>query len=203
MDALPDRQRAVRSARYKYIRNAYPERPAARRGEFREHLDLMQELWRAYQAGELDTLQRRWFEARAAEELYDLRADPHELHNLSDAPEHAEALAELRDALDSWQALADPYGEWPEERLRAHLWPSGSQPQTPPPEIRVGATDGDGSRMLRLECEEPGASIGYRLSGGSWQVYALPFRAPLRGAVEARAVRYGWEASRSVTLRFD
>jgi len=35
-------------------------------------------------------------------ELYDLEADPHELHNLADDPANSELLAELRGKLDAW-----------------------------------------------------------------------------------------------------
>lgn len=41
------------------------------------------------------------------EELYDLRTDPHELHNLAADPAHARAKAELRAELDRWMTAHD------------------------------------------------------------------------------------------------
>ncbi|HEV7867980.1 MAG TPA: hypothetical protein VGO90_09880 [Chthoniobacteraceae bacterium] len=49
------------------------------------------------------------FGKRPAEELYALRSDPHELTNVADRPEHAEAKQALRARLDKWMThTADP-----------------------------------------------------------------------------------------------
>ncbi len=40
---------------------------------------------------------------RPAEELFDLDADPHELHNLAADPAHAKTLSALRQRLRAWQ----------------------------------------------------------------------------------------------------
>jgi hypothetical protein len=40
---------------------------------------------------------------RPVEELYDLEADPHELHNLAGDPRYAQELAELRQLLAQWE----------------------------------------------------------------------------------------------------
>ncbi len=40
-----------------------------------------------------------------------------------------------------------------------------------------------------------GASLGYRINGGRWQVYSGAFGAAPDDYVEARAVRYGWRES--------
>jgi uncharacterized sulfatase len=44
------------------------------------------------------------YHRRPAEELYDLRADPWELRNLAEDPEHAAIVATLRRDLDTWMA---------------------------------------------------------------------------------------------------
>jgi N-sulfoglucosamine sulfohydrolase len=47
---------------------------------------------------------------RPAEELYDLRADPHETENLADDPDHAAARDRLRSALENWLDRVDRFG---------------------------------------------------------------------------------------------
>ena len=42
------------------------------------------------------------FGKRPAEELYDLRNDPHQLTNVADKPEYADALKQLRARVDEW-----------------------------------------------------------------------------------------------------
>jgi N-sulfoglucosamine sulfohydrolase len=51
-----------------------------------------------------------------SEELYDTASDPHEVRNLvaSTLPEHREALARLRAALDTWISDTGDRGAFPE-----------------------------------------------------------------------------------------
>ncbi len=57
--------------------------------------------------------------ARRDQGLYDLKADPYELHNLADSADHAQPLAELRGALDEWMETTDDKGQTPEGPLPA------------------------------------------------------------------------------------
>ncbi|MHC4542820.1 MAG: sulfatase/phosphatase domain-containing protein, partial [Planctomycetota bacterium] len=97
-----DLGRAVRSMRYKYIRNDYPDlaaTPPADVGRSR----TFRAMQRLRARGELNENQMACFaEPRPAEELYDILNDPHEMHSLVDDPEHAQALRELRQALSDW-----------------------------------------------------------------------------------------------------
>lgn len=102
-----DRSRAVRSERYKYIRNDYRDLantpPAdALTGPTMESIRD----WR--DAGRLTPEQSVIFDVpRPAEELYDTWADPFELHNLADDARYARVLEELRAELDVWQRITD------------------------------------------------------------------------------------------------
>ena len=97
--------RAVRSRRWKYIRNLSPE------AEHHTHIDRAKsedgkgywDSWEKKGAAEpaAAAVLARYLR-RPAEELYDLAADPWELNNLAAVPEHAETVAKLRDELDRW-----------------------------------------------------------------------------------------------------
>jgi arylsulfatase A-like enzyme len=95
-------ERAVRSDRFLYVRNAYPHLPctppadAVRSPTFQAMLQLEA-------AGKLPGPQRGCFVApRPREELYDVRSDPHCLTNLAEDPARSDTLARLRRELDAW-----------------------------------------------------------------------------------------------------
>ncbi len=97
------RGRAARTERFRYIRNLDPERPltppadAVRSPTFRAMRRLRDE-------GKLTPAQMSCFlSPRAAEELYDVNADPRELVNLAGDPKYAEVLAEMRRVLSAWE----------------------------------------------------------------------------------------------------
>ena len=103
-----DHGRAVRSAKFKYIRNYYTDIPgtppadAVRSPTFR----VMRQL---HATGKLTPAQRNPFIApRPKEELYDVSKDPRELKNLADDPNYKDELTKLRRVLSRWEkATAD------------------------------------------------------------------------------------------------
>ena len=102
-------QRAVRTTRWKYIRNLDAEVPNTPPADAVRSPTFVT-MRRMFQADELTAEQAAIFEApKPAEELYDLAADPHELTNLAADPARAEVLDELRAELAAWRArTADP-----------------------------------------------------------------------------------------------
>jgi arylsulfatase A-like enzyme len=205
MDESLDRQRGVRDARFKYIRNYHAGEPGALPLEFRENLDMMEEMRALYREGSLDEIAARWFEPRPPEELYDTVADPHEIDNLADDPAHTDTLERLRGVLDQWLDETPDLGAIPEEELRDSFWPGGTQPVTQAPSISVeGKT---GSYVVCLSSETDGASIGYRLHSSEsteeqmWSLYTGSFSADSGDTVEAKAVRYGWAESEVIMLQ--
>lgn len=115
MHDTDDHIRAVRSERYKYIENAYPNEPMASAFDLiRSPANLaMKQL---YEAGKLPPHQAHSFVAsRPAVELYDLETDPHELVNLAGEEKLAEAQSALAAQLDYYnRELANRFG--PERR---------------------------------------------------------------------------------------
>jgi len=97
-----DRVRALRTERYKYIRNDYADLPATPSADAGRSpsMDAIRAL---HKKGQLTPLQARIFQQpRPAEELYDLDADPTESRNLVTDPAHQKTLRQLRARLEAW-----------------------------------------------------------------------------------------------------
>jgi len=115
-DETVDRIRAVRSKRFKYIRNFYPERPWTQFNAYKKQaypvLTLMEIM---HKNGELPPEQARFMQpSRPKEELYDLQNDPYELNNLAENATYSDTLLQMRTVLDDWLARADK-GTYPED----------------------------------------------------------------------------------------
>jgi N-sulfoglucosamine sulfohydrolase len=195
--------RSVRDHRYRYVRNYRPDEPYSKPLPYHDQIPMMQALNRMIAAGELGPDQWQFSARRKArEELYDTQLDPHEIRNIAQSPEQAQRLDALREELDRWLALTqDPLHTPEQELIRTHIWPpDGVQPKTAAPQITI---DGDG---LRITCDTPGASIGYRLHGdrtGIWRRYSEPLRIERIGQVEAVAHRIGFLPSEPVISRLE
>lgn len=123
MDETVDRIRSVRSSKFKYIRNYYPERPYTQFNKYKKTmypvLTLMQVL---YKKGELTPEQAVFMKPnRPKEELYDLEQDPFEMRNLAANPDFSAELASLSKALDKWLAQNDK-GVYPEDPVEIDYW---------------------------------------------------------------------------------
>ncbi len=95
-------ERMVRHGDWVYIRNAWPERQNLC-VESTAEFPAGEELWAAEARGELQPQQRDIFMVpRAAEELYNLAADPEQMNNLAGDPAHENTLNFLRYVLDQW-----------------------------------------------------------------------------------------------------
>jgi arylsulfatase A-like enzyme len=103
-DETYDRIRAVRTLRYKYIRNGYPNRPQLQPCAYKDNKDTYVAIRDWGEKGKLSDLQQNLLLSpkRAKEELYDLKNDPWELNNLADDPSYAKALQKMRKALNEW-----------------------------------------------------------------------------------------------------
>jgi arylsulfatase A-like enzyme len=97
--------RALRTERWKYIRNLHPEFQYAthiNRGGERDGLDYFRswEVKAKTDSSAAEIVHR--YKERPAEELYELATDPHELKNLADRPEQQSRLAEMRVKVTAW-----------------------------------------------------------------------------------------------------
>jgi arylsulfatase A-like enzyme len=193
IDETMDRQRAVRDARYKYLRSWYPQQAQGSELAFRNNIDMVREMQRMYDAGQLNDVQKMWYEPPGAERLYDLQQDPFEIHNVVDAPQYQATLQRMRGAMDDWLARVDDGSDEPEDTMVARIERNGERRITPPPTLSVS------EGLLTITPTMPGHSLEYRLGDGPWRLYTSPVKVAPNLTLEARAVRYGWEESEVVS----
>jgi arylsulfatase A-like enzyme len=109
--------RALRTRRYKLIKNAYTHLPLCTAADLGGSPSF-RSLRKGLRAGTLTPGQARLFEApRAVIELYDLERDPHEFVNLADRDEYWQLARELAQQLDRWMEETGDFP--PHERVRA------------------------------------------------------------------------------------
>jgi arylsulfatase A-like enzyme len=116
-DETADRIRCVRTKKYKYIRNFFPERPYAQPNVYKDtSYPTLQAMRQLQKDGKLTGPPALFLAARRPpEELYDLEVDPHEIHNLVALPEHEKTLTEMKNRLDRWIRETGDQGESPEK----------------------------------------------------------------------------------------
>ena len=165
MDSTHDAMRAVRSKDFKYIANLMPERPYCQFNDYKERsypgLAVLNVL---HMEGKLPPEQDAFMQpCKPPEELYDLRKDRYEIHNLARDPAYANVLRSMRRELDDWRkSVGDPgvseafrkggwaatyptrsLGQWKQilSQWEQHILRDG-----PPPQINAppGYADGEG-----------------------------------------------------------
>lgn len=114
-DFTIDRIRAVRTERFKYIRNYMPQR-SYQQATYRDRRVEYTAIRDLFEKEELNEVQAKyWLPYKPEEELFDLEADPHEIHNLADDPVYASELDRHRKILEQWIKKTDDKGQYPEE----------------------------------------------------------------------------------------
>jgi arylsulfatase A-like enzyme len=110
--------RCVRTKRYKYIRNFYPDRPHLQPNRYKDNKLIIKTIRKLYAEGKLDPVRARLLACpRPIEELYDLQNDPYEINNLAGVPKHQDTLAHLRRLLVKWMEQTNDLGLVPEPEL--------------------------------------------------------------------------------------
>jgi arylsulfatase A-like enzyme len=118
-----DRIRSVRTEQFKYIRNFHPLRPMLQPNDYKDTKPFMPRLRELHVLGKLSALQEETLFAptRAPEELYDVQADPFEIHNLASDLQFHSTLETLRARLDRWMLETNDPGPESEAAYDANL----------------------------------------------------------------------------------
>ena len=193
-DESTDMQRSVLDGRYVYIKNFMPELPLIYRNRYREQIPMNKHLIELDAEGKLEGDAAYIFmKTKPQEELYDLKNDPYEVHNLANDPAHAEKLKLLRSQLSQWQSAIQDRGFTPESEIIREFWPGVLQPVTADVKIQQQ------NNTIVLSCATEGASIAYQLSDAIgtdyWQLYSKPLLLQPQEKISTRAIRIGYKAS--------
>jgi N-sulfoglucosamine sulfohydrolase len=210
MDSEYDMVRAVRDRQFKYLKNYQPEKSYYQNIAFRLQQDMMKEILRLKDAGQLNPTQMLWFRpTKPTEELYDLSADPYEFTNLAENPNYKTKLDELRKAHLDWQKEYGDKGFIPEKEIVAQMLVNGQQPEAKAPLIRLS------KNKVSITCETAGATILYKIEDKNagiqkidsryvahWQVYTKPFVVKKGDKIYAVASRIGYKKSEEKVVEY-
>ncbi len=105
MDETHDAMRAVRSREFKLIQNLMPQRAWCQYNHYKEHsYPALAEMNVLHMQGKLTAEQSAFFaSSKPPVELFDLRSDPFEMHNVAEDPRYAHTRAELERELELWR----------------------------------------------------------------------------------------------------
>lgn len=125
MDERYDMVRAVRSNKFRYIRNYMPYRIAGQHINYLWKAPSLRSWEQAFLAGQCNETQSAFWKAKPSEELYDTENDPWEVNNLAANPKYADVLQQMRQANVSWAGKILDTGFIPEgeRNIRAGSMP--------------------------------------------------------------------------------
>lgn len=117
IDDAVDRLRCLRTKRFKYIRNFFPEQPYDMNESYMVMMHpTLHALRKGRMEGTLTPEQTLWMAPnRPVEELYDIAADPREFRNLAGDPAYRRELASFRMRLNAWIDEANDRGRQGED----------------------------------------------------------------------------------------
>ena len=115
-DETIDFIRSARTKDYLYIRNYNPFRPHLQPSRYKDNKILLKRLRELRNAGSLNPRQMSllFSPRRVGEELYDLKADPHEIENVVGDERYAQQLKAMRRRLDEHLSQTHDAGFLPE-----------------------------------------------------------------------------------------
>ena len=118
-DEKCDFVRTLRKGNWKYIRNYQGFYPDGLQNNYRYRMLAFAEWRNLHKAGKLNAAQSQFFEARPAEQLFDLSKDPHEVNDLSKNPGHREVLLDMREGMTAKVKAIHDLSFYPESHMVA------------------------------------------------------------------------------------
>ena len=109
--------RSLRKGKYQYIRYFQPFLPDGLQNNYRYRMLAFTEWRDLYNAGKLSGPQLQFFQGKPVEQLFDTEADPHEVNNLANDPNHADVLNDLRARLATQLRALPDLSFYPESKL--------------------------------------------------------------------------------------
>lgn len=126
-DEKYDLVRTIRKGRFEYVRNFQPFNPDGLYNFYRYKMLAFQEWKQLHKAGKLNEVQSLFFEARPAEQLFDIEKDPHEVNNLAADPQYADVLVELRERMLNQVSEMPDLSFYPESVLATDAFDNPTQ----------------------------------------------------------------------------
>jgi arylsulfatase A-like enzyme len=220
VDESYDMIRSVRTRKYLYIRNFYPNEPFAIWVPYLSNMPIYREMLRLDAENKLSGPQKAWMSySRPPEELYDVTKDPYQLVNLASDPGLASVMAEMRKLHERWTLETGDMGHMNEPELVNMMWPGGKQPVTDMPYFIINSSEDRASKNYRtggtysapmtlgFYCPTHGSSIVYTFeekANPRWLLYSGPLHLePGSYSIRVRAVRYGYEDSAELRGSFE
>ncbi len=209
MDERYDMIRAVRDHRFKYIRNFESHKPWVQFMRTPSQGPIYQELGRLKKAGQLGPITALFMaDTKPHEELYDVVADPYEVHNLADRPGYEKTLETMRAELIAWMRRTNDHGLIPEPEINRTMRPDGKRAVTSKP-VASPSKASNGSQTVSLRTDPEGASIAYRIEAEGtaaqekerWLLYSKPVTLSRGSTLRAIATRLGYEDSAEVSVK--
>ncbi|MEP3481748.1 MAG: sulfatase-like hydrolase/transferase [Fuerstiella sp.] len=126
-DEKYDLVRTLRKGRFEYIRNFQPFNPDGLHNFYRYKMLAFEEWRQLNSQGKLNAVQSAFFEARPAEQLFDIESDPHEVRNLASDPQYQSVLLDLRQRMLQRIAEMPDLSFYPESLLAADAFGNPSK----------------------------------------------------------------------------
>ena len=126
-DEKYDFVRTLRKGRFSYVRSYQPFNFDGLQNNYRFKMLAYEEWRQRFEEGGLNDVQRQFFEPQAAEGLYDIESDPHEVDNLAFYPEYNSVLLEMRGALRERLKSLPDLSFFPESELAVRAFDNPTQ----------------------------------------------------------------------------
>jgi len=220
VDESYDMIRSVRTDKYLYIRNYYPNEPFPIWVPYLSNMPIYREMLRLDAENKLTGPQNSWMAySRPPEELYDVKSDPFQIRNLASEKAYNGILREMRDRQEKWTIETGDMGHLNEPEMVAHMWPEGKQPVTDQPYFIINSPEDRSTKNYRtggiytspmtlgFYCPTHGASIIYSFDekpNPRWLLYSGPLHLTSgKYNIRVKAVRYGYADSEELKGNFE